>query len=189
MRATLAASSSIVVFTMLLAACTTPSPDPTAAIETPRTAPSESTTPTAFSSPTPTATGSPVIDDTTVPVSFTFECYVLDESAPEGGTYISYGTMEDAWGNFDVISCRGEQHGQVITAEQQAAVSVSLPSFGDDDPYVILETLYSQCATANHGYLAIDEYTGFQDENVRGMLALCPHHPGADKLRAGLPAG
>lgn len=140
--------------------------------------------------PTPTvgASDAPDPDDSTAPVSFTFECYVPDESAPGGGYYLPYDTMEAAWGNLDVISCRGEQHGQVITAEQEEAISVSRPSFGYEDPYLILETLYSQCATANHGYLAIDEYTGFQDENVRGILALCPHHPGADKMRAGLPS-
>lgn len=188
LRVGMLAASTAAVAIALMAGCVA-SPEPPAAIETSRPSATESSTTTPVApTPTPTSTSQPVPTEETSPVTFTFECYIPDPTAPGGGNCFPYDTMEAAWENPDILSCKGTRHGEIITEAQQAAIAVAGPAFASDDPYTILEGLYSQCATVSNGYLTIDKYTGFQDEDVRGILAICPHHPGADKLRAGLPS-
>jgi hypothetical protein len=135
--------------------------------------------------PTPSVTSEPP-EPEPEPITFTFECYVQSDEGVPSGDLTFFATMAEVWQWPDVSFCEATRHGDFVTAAQDAAVDLALPAYGGDRDYA-LKGLHVQCAMTDNGYLRLDRLTGNQAHEVRGMLALCPDRPGADKLAAALP--
>lgn len=138
--------------------------------------------------PTPTSvTSLPAESATPVPVaetvSFTFQCGYFDASGAPVDIDQEFLSVEDAWAYVPATTyCQAIKHGTEYTDVQREAVALA----GDVLPFGIdqLDSLYSQCAMRANGYLDNTELASNQAKDVRGFLALCPDHPGADHLRS-----
>ena len=136
--------------------------------------------------PTPTATHTPPIEQ---PMTFTYECATqMPDADNPYWTTEEFDTWESVWAIPTISSCTAiPSSGNLVTPEQNHAIDLALDAYGGDREYALIG-LHSQCAIPNNGYLTLNTLSGFQDDEVRGMLALCPHRPGADQLNEALAA-
>ena len=159
--------------TLLLAGCAqTTSPE----ADNPSSNGVETPTPSATPAPTGSAIGS---DE----VSFTYHCWV----DPGDGSRVEidgeFASLEDAWAHEPAtISCMALKHGTEYTDAQREAIAIAgdvLPGGLDQ-----LDSLYSQCAQHDNGYLHLTSLAENQARDVSAFLSLCPNHPGADTLQS-----
>ena len=155
----------------------TPAPTPTV---------SESPVATPSTTPAPTVSATPEPEPTPEPVTFTYDCYIIHADGTDEPA--QFATLREIWADPAIKFCTPIRHGDIVTEQQARAVDLAEAAYGGDREHA-LEGLHTQCAITDNGYIDIPRLSGFQDEEVRGMLELCPDRPGADKLRSALPEG
>ncbi|MBH0082356.1 hypothetical protein [Salinibacterium sp. SWN167] len=153
------------------------------ATDSPPSAEQSTAAATAEASPSSSATPSPS-DAADEEVSFSYRCYVEDESSGiRTELPMEFTSFEEVWEYRPaVVSCMEIKHGTVYTQAQLDAAEIAGPvlSSGIDQ----VGALYAQCAITDNGYLHLTALAPNQKTDVRAFLSLCPNRPGADHLRS-----